>query len=212
VLTPSRRAVPAVLAAGTLLALAGCPRWGCVRSDGRQQLAASKGEKVSATDREFAAVELNSLEPNACSPRPPDDAFRGVLIRAPSRVTFKESERVGRFGAFAAIPICGYYQLELAALPPCDDVVQAMRLVAVDVATGEEHSGHMVDADPGEPPPIEEPPPTAEELEGLSVGGYFNPNLADFVPLPERAAVYDVFVELGEFRSNTARIEVVEQR
>jgi hypothetical protein len=115
--------------------------------------------------------------------------------------------KVGEYGAFAAIPICGYYLLNVPA-EPSD---KPMRLVAVDRRTGTVYSGDIVELNPSpaSPPPPSEPL-TAEELEGLAAGGYFNPNLADYVRLPEKPAVYNVHVELREFRSNPVIIEIVE--
>ncbi len=61
-----------------------------------------------ASEEIFDEVELGSLTRNPCSPKEPDHTFRGILINAPSKVTFKRGDKIGPKGVFAAIPICGY--------------------------------------------------------------------------------------------------------
>jgi len=171
------------------------------------------GDIMATDDSAFAEVKLNSLEPNACSPEPPDAAFRGILIRAPKRVTFDPDERVGDRDAFAAIPICGIYILDVGSMPPHDNTIEAMELVAVNDETEAEYTGRMMDPDPQVPPPADGlPPPDKAENVGVSVSGYFNPNLADYVALPEEPATYTVYVRLGEkITSNEVKIELVEK-
>ena len=79
-------------------------------------------------DKMFLEVELNSLEENACSPKAPDESFRGLLIQAPTRVSFKKGEPVGDRGAFAAIPVCGYYHVDLPFPTKADNLIEAMLL------------------------------------------------------------------------------------
>lgn len=133
--------------------------------------------------------------------------WRGIIIQAPKEVRFKRSVRVGLWGAFAAIPIRCYYELNVSTTPP----EQRMRLVAVDKRTGKVYYGYIVKLDPH---PIElfpdTEPLTDEEVKGLASGGYFNPNLADYVRLPEESTIYDVHMECKGFKSNVVTIEIVE--
>jgi len=167
-----------------------------------------KGVKTMAIDQKlFLNVPLNSNEKNPCSPPEPGPTWRGILIQMPIQVKFKRGVRIGTQGAFAAIPICGYYLLDVPASP----VKEPMRLFAVDKRTGKVYSGDVKELDPSpEAPPPESEPLSPEELKGLASGGYFNPNLADFVRLPEISAVYDVHVEFRKFPSNVATVEMVE--
>jgi hypothetical protein len=187
--------------------LAGC-NWKYLKVAESHKAEVKKKERPMEIDQKlFLKVPLNSNEPNPCSPQQPDPTWRGILIQAPKQVAFKRGEKVGKYDAFAAIPICGYYLLDVPAEPSDEP----MRLVAVDRRTGTVYSGDIVrlSRSPVKPPPPSEPL-TAEELEGLAAGGYFNPNLANYVHLPEEPSVYNVHVELREFRSNPVIIEIVE--
>lgn len=175
-----------------------------------------RGDAMSPDDQVFQEVELGSLGPNPCSPHEPEDpAFRGILINAPAVVRFKRGVRIEQDDTFAAIPICGYYILDVPYPPKYPSALEAMRLVAVNRETGEIRIGPVIDRGDEVPPP-ETAPLTKEELAGVSVAAYFNPNLAAFVPLPENPGVYDVRVELGQrgtedfIQSNTVTIEIVE--
>ncbi|MFN8660231.1 MAG: hypothetical protein U0105_28095 [Candidatus Obscuribacterales bacterium] len=86
-----------------------------------------------------------------------------------------------------------------------------MTLVAIDKATKKIYSGPMTkqDSRPIEPPP-ETDPVDPELLKGVASGGYFNPNLVDYVRIPARPAVYEVIVEYGGVQSNKVTIELVE--
>lgn len=156
--------------------------------------------------RNFENIPLNSYEPSECSPESPGPSWRGMVIRAPERVTFEKGRESSIDGAFAAIPICGYYLIEYSQMPEA----QAMRFVATDIGTGIRYFGDLLEQDesPEEPEPDDEPA-DPEELEGMASGGYFNSNLAHYVELPEASGLYDVYVEWGETRSNVVRIEVV---
>lgn len=156
----------------------------------------------------FADVVLNTNERYACSPAEPPPQWRGVVINAPSRVSFKAGETAGQYGAFAAIPICGFFFVD-ANFAGAD---QPMKLVAVDRQSGRSYSGAIVELDPSpEEPPPEDDGFTPQELAGVASGGYFNPNLADFVALPAKAAVYAVHVELRDYKSNVVVVEIAEQ-
>jgi len=169
-----------------------------------------KQEKKMEIDQKlFLDVPLNSKAPNRCSPPNPGPAWRGVMIRAPKRVIFERDKRIGKYGAFAAIPICGYYFVDVVV----DPEAKPMRLVAVDKQTGKIYSGDLVDLEPDiDEPPEDEEPVGPDKLKGLATGGYFNPNLADFVNLPEAPGIYNVHVEYRNFKSNVVTIELVEKK
>jgi len=155
----------------------------------------------------FLDVQVNTDDVNPCSPPMPNDfEWRGVIIRAPKRVVFKKGKR-SRDGAFAVIPICGYCVVNIT--PSTSPII----LFAIDKMNNKKYSGELIDLDSShrEQPPRQKPI-SPDEIEGLAVGSYFNPNLADFVKIPEKPAVYDVYVEYRGYRSNTVTIELVEEK
>jgi len=155
----------------------------------------------------FLGVPLNTFERTQCTPPQPDISWRGVVIRAPLKVSFKRGIHIGRTKAFAAIPICGLYVLDVL-WPLAEDVVL---LVARDIRRGKIYSGAIVNIDPSpEKPPPERPPLRKEDVEGMATGRYFNPNLADFVKLPQEPGIYEVYAEVRGNRSNVVTIEIVE--
>lgn len=162
---------------------------------------------MAIDERLFNNVPLNTREPNPCSPQDPGPKWRGILIQAPKRVVFGRGQQAGE--AFAAVPICGLYTLNLLNLTDG----APMRLIAVDRNTQKAYGGAVVDADPSpeEPPPDEEPLDPAT-LKGLATSSYFNLNLVSYVGLPARSAVYDVMVEYGGLQSNKVVIEIVAGR
>jgi len=91
-----------------------------------------------------------------------------------------------------------------------------MRLVAVDKDTELEFSGRVMRPRPTIPN-VKRPHVSDEQIQNMATGGYFNPNLAERVPLPERPGEYDVFVELGErdsedfMKSNVVNIIISEE-
>lgn len=93
----------------------------------------------------FLDVPLASEEPNACSPKEPADwDWKGITINAPQKVWFKLEEKVRPYGAFVAVPICGYYMVEVRP----DVADQNIILVAVDRATRATLSGPIIPLDP----------------------------------------------------------------
>lgn len=200
----------ALLLAALLLAVSG----GCEVPAGRPRSApAQKGftmaKKQQDNNERFEKIPIGELGPNACSPMPPGAAFKGILIDAPTEVAFKKGQRFGRSGAFARVPICGFYRLSPASPPKPGTILEAMKLVAVDLETGQRYVGAMIDPDPAEPPPPR-PAPSRAALANVTVSGYFNPNLVEYVPLPARPAAYQVHVELDDMKSNTVKIRLVE--
>lgn len=156
----------------------------------------------------FLDVPLNENQPHRCSPSEPAPSWRGVVITAPTRVRFKKGDAVGPTRAFAAIPICGYFRADIRL----DRPRQPMRLVAINLRTADEFTGPIVDLDssPSVPDPDAQPV-RAEDVKGLVGGGYFNPNLADYVALPQTSGAYRVHVEWNEFRSNEVTVDLVEE-
>jgi hypothetical protein len=170
-----------------------------------------KGKQMALPDEMFEAVQVGSLGPNPCSPKEPDPSFRGILINAPKQVSFKKGQRIGRLGAFALIQVCGYYHLNVPSPPKYDNIIEAMTLVATNIKTQQRYVGPMMEPDTVAPPPSREPP-SREEVANISVAGYFNPNLADYVNLPLEPGTYDIHVELDEMKSNVVRIELLESK
>lgn len=159
--------------------------------------------------KDFLDVPLNQNAPHACSPPLPALDWMGLVVRAPRRVEFTQGESIGDYHAFAAIPICGYYRVALRFEGPNDP----MKLVAVDKKSGQVFSGPIVELDPSPdaPPPVVTAVPDPARLKNTKSGGYFNPNLADYVNLPHASATYDVHVEFREHKSNVVTIELVER-
>jgi hypothetical protein len=163
---------------------------------------------VNVDPKDFLDVPLNEKVQNSCSPVGPGIGWRGVLIRAPRQVRFKENEKIGDTGAFAAIPICSYYMVDARL----DVSSEPFRLVAVNKKTHQRYYGAIFEVEPGvvepSPPPIQRPP-TREELAGTATGGYLNPNLADFVELPKVSATYEIHLEVYGYKSNVVTVELV---
>lgn len=175
-------------------------------------------------DDPFKKIETDTFVQNRCSPQPPDDPnFRGILINAPGEVRFRPGDRIGPFGAFAFIPVCGFYRLGVASMPPhATDFCDAFCLVARQHKTGLEFTGALVEPAQGalasEHPPVPDPSLERKVPPGFAVGGYFNVNAAQFVSLPPFSATYDILVELGDRDSDqfitsnmvTVKIEAVQ--
>lgn len=166
---------------------------------------------MAQDDSRFSQVPLNVDEQNPCSPPEPSPTFHGVVINAPKQVRFRPGDKIGETGAFAAIPICGVYSIDMGSETTTSE---PLTLYALEKGGGNVYSGEVVSLDPSPRMPL--PPGVAEKLApkkepGLFVGGYFNPNLADFVRLPQRSGTYDVHVQLRGLKSNTVSIELIRQ-
>jgi hypothetical protein len=163
---------------------------------------------VTEADRVFFEVSLESDGANACSPRYPGPNWLGIVIRAPSRAPFRREALPDAHGAFATIPICGFYQVPVIPDPAKPGVV----LTAVDRATRKTYSGMITSLDPSPvvPPRRTSPPPSPSELKGLSVGCHFNTNLLWFVKVPAAPAVYEVFATFKGQTSNKVTVELFE--
>ena len=162
---------------------------------------------MAESDQKFQEVVLNSDTKNACSPPlDPEEDFTGIRINAPSTVVYNPDEPAAD-GEFAAIPICGYYELDMGELMK-DSVI---RIMVKNMVTEKVYSGSLIEQDPGteEPFPDDEPPLDPEEFAGQSIAAYFNPNLPKYVSIPVEAGTYRVYVQIGEVRSNAVEIIVV---
>lgn len=157
-----------------------------------------------ANDEAFKHVPLNTNEQNACSPPEPEPSWRGIVIRAPSTGYFRR----GRTGiAFDPIPICGLYALDATSIA----FGSALEVIVFDSASSDTLRGQLGEDDPNpSKPPPEAEPLDPKLLEGVVVQTFFNSDLARAVALPGRPGAYEVAVELGRFRSNRVRIELVE--
>jgi hypothetical protein len=83
-----------------------------------------------------------------------------------------------------------------------------MVLVAIDKQRGETFKGAVADDDPSPVIPNPHAPPRDPQRRSVA-GGYFNPDLTKYVKLPERAAVYEIYVEYGDAVSNCVTVELV---
>lgn len=163
-----------------------------------------KESKMAIDDKLFEQVQLGSGERSDCSPAEPSLPWHGVVVQAPKQVGFRLGRPVD--GSFASIPICGFYRIKMERL--LDG--KPLTLVATNLKNHARHIGEMVDPEPGQL----EPKPNARPLDpqsvkGMSIGGYFNVNLARYVTLPSEEAVYQVHVEYGGTVSNAVQIAVV---
>jgi hypothetical protein len=172
-------------------------------------LSEERSLSVPPNIEDFKTVELNSDTQNACSPdisATPD--LIGVVINVPNIVEF-EVNKPASDSAFAAIPVCGYYQLDMADLLESS----AIHLFAKDIETEVIYRGVLVDEDAGTdaPLPFDEPELEAEDLRGQLLSVYFNPNLAKYIKLPKKSASYKVVVQIGKFKSNMVDLKVTKK-
>jgi hypothetical protein len=157
-------------------------------------------------DKLFDQVPFGKNERTVCSPEDPGPGFdwRGVLVRAPSKVVLPDQDAPS---STFIIPLCGIYTINLA---------KAIRnpglqvLVVTNDSTGQTYRGKVVDRDPDLRIP---PPPTprlrAEDYEHQAFGGYLNVNVTSYVALPLQPARYRVKVEWSGYESNEVSIAVV---
>lgn len=202
-LDPQRELKVVFLSVGIIILLA------CVgHSAQKSKVSNPHKEDVKMMDPKlFLGVPLNTFERTQCTPPEPDLSWRGVVIQAPRKVSFKRGARIGETKSFAAIPICGLYVLAVS-WPLEEDVIL---LVARDIRTEKIYSGPIVNLNPRpEAPHPGRPPLRKEDVEGMATGRHFNPNLADFVKLPEEPGIFQVYAEVRGNRSNVVTIEIVE--
>jgi hypothetical protein len=167
-------------------------------------------------DAEFDAVVAGSLMPNGCTPELDQDDFdfRGIRIQAPTRVEFQPGRIDPLFGAFARLMICGVYCFDGNYLGLREQFLERLVLVAVDAKRHRAFSTSLqaVPNAVAGPDPFEGLMLTDDDWEGRTVTGYFNPNLAEVMPLPADEATYVVYAVLGSYVSNVLQMTVVAQR
>ncbi|MDA1075652.1 MAG: hypothetical protein O3A63_12960 [Proteobacteria bacterium] len=157
------------------------------------------------TDDDFKQVVLNSDVENACSPPVnPEEDFQGIRINVPTQVQIDPAEPA-QDGSFVALPVCGFYQLDLGMLITNSTIW----IHAKNMETQEVFSGLVFENDPGIEEPDDEPPLEPHEVAGQSISAYFNPNLPKYVAIPAEAAKYQVMVQIGEVRSNIVEVQVI---
>lgn len=161
------------------------------------------------SDPAFDEVIEGSLLSNACSPEEPGPEFRGLLLAGPEVVTYEPGDFDPITGAFARVVVCGTYRLDFSTLDLDGDFVESIVLMAVDEARRETFNGTMATVENALAPP------DADAFEpgdfaGDVLTGYFNPNLAVVLDLPERPADYVVYAVLGPYESNRVPISVRE--
>ena len=168
-------------------------------------------EAMTQHDPDFVNVPFKTGEQNPCSPdKPHDFSWRGIVIRAKKQIFYKKEDGGPPSKYLTAImPVCGFLSVELAAVSHND----ALALVAVNQETGAIFRGNVGEDDPGmmaEDP--HDDPFDPGLLEGQSSEEFFNENLTDYLKLPLSPATYQVYGELGPYRSNTVTISVDEKK
>lgn len=162
-------------------------------------------ETMKYEPQSFSKIELNSSAENSCSPAEKHPGWIGIEINAPTKVVVSgEDENI-------AIPICGLYNLSLIDISKSSDGLQ----IHIHVKElNKTFSGFMIDEDHGTDAPkpmrVEKKERVIEE--GVLLGGYFNPDIRDYVSFPLKEGVYSVSVEYGGEVSNQVEIQVVLQK
>jgi len=161
------------------------------------------------SDPVFEEVVEGSYMEYACSPDIDDPDFIGILLNAPAVVNYAPGRTNPINGAFAPIIVCGAYAFKYTTLGLNGDFADSIVLVAVDEQSRTSYHGTMPGIENAEPPPEDRGDGlTAEDFAGDTIGGYFNPNLAVLMNLPEKDADYVVYALLGPYESNRVRISV----
>ena len=162
---------------------------------------AQKKTKMDHTPDKFSQVPLNTRMQTDCSPPEQLPTWRGLILQAPEHVVLRPGDEKN------AIPVCGYYQLDMAKLQ------KAGPLTLVVVQKGKEKSedavyrGAMVDEDPSpEVPPPDDRGLKPADMAGMASGSYFNPDLLHYVRMPATPGRYEVYAEYAGARSNTVSI------
>lgn len=162
------------------------------------------GETLPVDDRIYDTVKLGTTEKSACSPTKPGRPWLGIIIQGPTRIVVPRSTALHR------MPLCGYFRLAADKLFYSQ---RPMIVSAKNVHSGRVYTGEAVEPEDHlsiPPPPMA--PPKPEDLAHLVLSEYFNMNIVSYVPIPSRAATYDVSVEFGPTRSNTVRIQIAVQK
>jgi len=172
-----------------------------------------KSDEVEMTEKfsapAFEDVTEGSYLSFECSPEIDDPDFRGILLNAPTIVTFSPGKSNPINGAFAPVIVCGAFVFDYSTLDLDGNFADSIVMVAVDEKSRNSFRGTMTG--------VENPVPMPEKLDDEEngsdfaediIGGYFNPNLAVIMGLPIREADYVVYALLGPYESNRVRISV----
>ncbi len=115
---------------------------------------------------------------SACMPAVPNDpAWQGITIDTPPLIQTKP-------GQAAVVLVCG-----LAVVPIIVPTPPEMRLVAVDIATGQRYAGPVLTPTPQDnavPNPAQRPPRQADEVAGMAGQVRFDVDLMEVLHLRER--------------------------
>jgi len=189
---PAWLCVVAAFAAG-----AGCANDG--PGQGRMKGAATM---LDAIDRkcDFSG-DMEPLESNECTP-PAPASLEGILINVPEEVHFEGSGTLKQTGT--VLRLCGRCKFPHDFMDLGGSFYASIVFVAVDKTTHQTYSGRFEPVMNLEPPP--EP---VGSLPGISIGEFFNPDLADILRLPACEATYVVYATLGTFKSNVLEVRVV---
>jgi len=159
----------------------------------------------------FEEVVDGSYMEYDCSPDINDPDFRGIMLSAPEVVTFLPGSSNPITGAFAPVIVCGAFSFEYTTMGLDGDFADSIVIIAVDEQSRRSFRGTMSGIENEIPQPGGmDGDPTAEDFAGDVIGGYFNPNLAVILNLPEQEADYIVYALLGRHESNRVRISVRE--
>lgn len=165
----------------------------------------------NSSNTAFENVVEGSYMDYDCSPDMDDPDFRGILLNAPEVVRFSPGETNPISGAFAPVVVCGAFTFAYTTMGLDGDFADSIVIVAVDEKSRVSFRGTMQGVENEEPEPegiYGELAP--EDLADDVIGGYFNPNLAVILGLPETEADYVVYALLGPFESNRVRISIRE--
>lgn len=160
------------------------------------------------SDMAFEEVVEGSYMDYSCSPDIDDPDFIGIKLNAPEVVTYLPGSSNPINGSFAPIVVCGAYAFKYTTMGLNGDFANSIVLVAVDEQSRISFHGTMSGVENEEPQPENDDGLNAEDFAGDTIGGYFNPNLATVLGLPEKEADYVVYALLGQFESNRVRISI----
>ncbi len=175
----------------------------------------SKSDELEMADKfsdpAFEEVVEGSYMDYACSPEVEDPDFIGILLNAPEVVTYVPGSSNPLNGSFAPVIVCGAYAFKYTTLGLNGDFADSIVLVAVDEKSRISYHSTMPGVENAVPEQADpESNLTAEDFAGDIIGGYFNPNLAVILGLPEKEADYIVYALLGPYESNRVRISIKE--
>lgn len=149
---------------------------------------------------------FDEFQSYSCSPEITPD-FRGILLNAPKVVQFGPDTKDPLFGGFARIFVCGVCQFDYDYLGLGGSFIRAIQLFAVNAKTHQVYPGRIpvgIEAAPARDP--------NDPAQNVVIGEWFNPNLTRITSLPEEEGDYLVYATLGEYKSNTVRIQLRRKR